>query len=125
MLSWLSGRRWLTIYCACISPGAPVNPVGPVTPCCAANPFAPICLVGLVWPVSQGLRMTGPVFSYKLQYIVAFWLVEMAISTNQKPTIYRNLYENTAPVNLILIWLATYTFGAVRSATAPDQTFPD
>ena len=23
-------------------------------------------------------------------------LVEMAISTNQKPTIYRNLYENTA-----------------------------
>ena len=22
----------------------------------------------------------------------------MAISTNQKPTIYRNLYENTAPV---------------------------
>ena len=24
------------------------------------------------------------------------WLVEMTISTNQKPTIYRNLYENTA-----------------------------
>ena len=39
----------------------------------------------------------GPVFSYKLRYIVGFWLVEMAISTNQKPTIYRNLYENTAP----------------------------
>ena len=37
----------------------------------------------------------GPVFSYKLRYIVGFWLVEMAISTNQKPTIYRNLYENT------------------------------
>ena len=36
----------------------------------------------------------GPVFSYKLRYIVGFWLVEMAISTNQKPTIYRNLYEN-------------------------------
>ena len=34
---------------------------------------------------------------YKLQYIVGFSLVEMAISTNQKPTIYRNLYENTAP----------------------------
>ena len=30
-------------------------------------------------------------------YIVGFWLVEMAISTNQKPTIYRNLYENTGP----------------------------
>ena len=41
---------------------------------------------------------SGPVFSYKLRYIVGFWLVEMAISTNQKPTIYRNLYENTAPV---------------------------
>ena len=34
--------------------------------------------------------------TYKLRYIVGFWLVEMAISTNQKPTIYRNLYENTA-----------------------------
>ena len=33
----------------------------------------------------------------KLRYIVGFWLVEMAISTNQKPTIYRNLYENTGP----------------------------
>ena len=41
--------------------------------------------------------ITGPVFSYKLRYIVGFWLVEMAISTNPKPTIYRNLYENTAP----------------------------
>ena len=41
--------------------------------------------------------ISGPVFSYKLRYIVGFWLVEMAISTNQKPTIYRNLYENTAP----------------------------
>ena len=39
----------------------------------------------------------GPVFSYKLRYIVGFWLVGMAISTNQKPTIYRNLYENTGP----------------------------
>ena len=27
----------------------------------------------------------------QLRYIVGFWLVEMAISTNQKPTIYRNL----------------------------------
>ena len=40
---------------------------------------------------------TGAVFSYKLRYIVGFWLVEMAISTNQKPTIYRNLYENSGP----------------------------
>ena len=38
---------------------------------------------------------SGAVFSYKLRYIVGFGLVEMAISTNPKPTIYRNLYENT------------------------------
>ena len=31
-------------------------------------------------------------------YIVGFGLVEMAISTNPKPTICRNLYENTGPV---------------------------
>ena len=37
-------------------------------------------------------------FSYKLRYIEGFWLVEMTILTNQKPTIYRNLYENTGPV---------------------------
>ena len=45
------------------------------------------------------MSSAGPVFSYKLRYIVGFWLVEMAISTNQKPTIYRNLYENTAPAS--------------------------
>ena len=38
----------------------------------------------------------GPVFSYKLRYIVVFGLAEMDISTNPKPTIYRNLYENTS-----------------------------
>ena len=42
-------------------------------------------------------KLPGAVFSYKLRYIVGFWLVEMVISTNQKPTIYRNLYENTGP----------------------------
>ena len=41
--------------------------------------------------------MSGHVFSYKLRYIVGFGLVEMAISTNPKPTIYRNVCENTAP----------------------------
>ena len=35
-------------------------------------------------------------FSYKLRYIVGFGLVEMAISTNPKPTIYRKLQENMA-----------------------------
>ena len=39
--------------------------------------------------------LSGPVFSYKLRYIVGFGSVEMAISTNPKPTIYRNLYDNT------------------------------
>ena len=29
--------------------------------------------------------------------IVSFRLVKMAISTNQKPTVYRNMYENTGP----------------------------
>ena len=52
----------------------------------------------LLYPKKSGDReRSGPVFSYKLRYIVGFLLVEMAISTNQKPTIYRNLYENTAP----------------------------
>ena len=37
----------------------------------------------------------GRVFAYKLRYIVGFRLVKMAISTNPKPTIYRNLNENT------------------------------
>ena len=32
-------------------------------------------------------------------YIVGFWLVEMVISTNQKPMIYRNFYENMDPDN--------------------------
>ena len=46
---------------------------------------------------SEHETLSGRVFSYKLRYIVGFWLVEIAISTNQKPTIYRNLYENTGP----------------------------
>ena len=40
------------------------------------------------------------VFSYKLRYIIGFGLVGIAISTNPKPTIYRNLYVNTAHVLL-------------------------
>ena len=46
----------------------------------------------------------GPVFWYKLRYIVGFWLVEMAISTNQKPMIYRNLYQNTGPELFVSIF---------------------
>ena len=45
--------------------------------------------------------MPGPVFSYKLRYIVGFELVEMVISTNSKPTIYRHFYENTGQNSVI------------------------
>ena len=38
------------------------------------------------------LSLPGVVFSCKLRYIVGFGLVEMVISTNPKPTIYRNLH---------------------------------
>ena len=51
------------------------------------------CLNGII----NNYNTPGPVFSYKLGYIVGFGLVEIAISTNPKPTIYRNLYENTGP----------------------------
>ena len=37
-------------------------------------------------------------FLYKLRHIVGFGLIEMAISTNPKPTMCRSLYENTGPV---------------------------
>ena len=38
-------------------------------------------------------------------YIVGFGLVELAISTNPKPTMYRNVYENTGPGVYIYIRL--------------------
>ena len=31
---------------------------------------------------------------WQLRYIAGFWLVEVAISTNPKSTLYRNLYDN-------------------------------
>ena len=58
----------------------------------------------------QSLR-SGAVFSYKLRYIVGLGLVEMAISTNPKPTIYRNLYKNKGPGSVFsktLIFLLLY-----------------
>ena len=45
---------------------------------------------------SYDFEQTGQV-SDKLRYILGFGSVEMAISTNPKPTIYRKLYENTGP----------------------------
>ena len=47
--------------------------------------------------------LPGPVFSYKLRYIVGHGLVQMAISTNPEPTIYRNVYENGAPEELVSV----------------------
>ena len=47
---------------------------------------------------------SGPVFSYNLRYIVDLGLVEMAISTNPKPTIYRNLYKNMGSDVVPLVW---------------------
>ena len=47
--------------------------------------------------LSVSHSIIGPVFTYTLRYIVGFRLVEMDISTNPKPTIYRHLYENTGP----------------------------
>ena len=44
--------------------------------------------------LGQNQNNTG---SCILVYIVGFGLVEMAISNNPKPTIYRNVYENTGP----------------------------
>ena len=51
----------------------------------------------------------GAVFSYKERYIVGFWLVETAVSTNQKPTIYRNLYENTGPERFLGLEAASFS----------------
>ena len=47
-------------------------------------------------------KYPGPVFSYKLRDLAGFGLVEMVISTNTKPTIYRNVYEDTGPDQLLI-----------------------
>ena len=49
------------------------------------------------WPWVNRTRRTWSVFSDKLRCIVGLRLVEMAISTNPKPTMHRNWYENTGP----------------------------
>ena len=49
----------------------------------------------VVIEVKQYIQLSGPTFSYKVRNIVGFRLVEMAISTASKPTIYRN--ENPGP----------------------------
>ena len=53
------------------------------------------------------------VYSYIL--FVGFWFVEMAISTNPKPTIYRNLYENTIPVTFSQIGYINPVFNNKRT----------
>ena len=83
-------------------------------------------LILLAYGLNGGLpNHPGPVFSYKLRYIVGFWLVEMAISTNQKPTVYRNLYENTGPVHYFWIFLgisrSSNFFGRSKSLRASPR----
>ena len=68
----------------------------------------------------------GPTFSYKLRYIVGFVLVEMANSTNPKPTIYRNLYENTGPsTSRLQAQVDTNKSSGDGSRFAPKQTRPN
>ena len=51
-----------------------------------------------------------------MRYIVGFGLVDMAISTNPKHTIYRNLYENTGP-GVDLRWIRWHVFRDVPGDT--------
>ena len=61
------------------------------------NTHTKITSKSTVWDLhGKIVTISGSVFSYKLWYIVDFWLVEMGISTNQKPTIYHNLYKFTS-----------------------------
>ena len=48
------------------------------------------------------LKKRVPIFTYKLRYIVGFRLFKMAISTNPKPSIYHNLYEDTGPGEMMI-----------------------
>ena len=52
----------------------------------------------------------------QVRYIVGFWLVEMAISTNQKPTIYRNLYENFGPETSVFTANVRCVLGHVQTS---------
>ena len=48
-----------------------------------------ICESNDIW------QRTMPVFLYKVREHIGFGFVEMSITTNRKPTIFRSLYENT------------------------------
>ena len=52
------------------------------------------------WHTSSIGSTAEPVFSYKLQYITGFGLVEKAISTYPEPTIYRPLCERMLALNI-------------------------
>ena len=60
----------------------------------------------VLWCPQEG--PAGPEFWYKLRHNVGFGLVEMVISTNPKPTSYRNFYKDTdrdpsVSVSLVLL----------------------
>ena len=56
--------------------------------------------------------------SDKLGYIVGFWLLEMTISSNQKPTIYRNLDEDTEVGAIILLFSLVQILWLLRKPTS-------
>ena len=58
------------------------------------------------------------IYKYKLRYIIGFGLVEMAISTYPKPTIYRCLYEDKGPgPPEIAFWPRTQSTSQINSST--------
>ena len=54
--------------------------------------------------VQVDLMWQQPVFFYNLRHVVGFGLVDMAPLTNPKPTIYRNLCENTGTGQYHNVW---------------------
>ena len=73
--------------------------------CKKSESWHSLCHISIHFTHLKFWTASGPVFSCKLQYIVGFWSVQMAISTVQKPTIYCNLYEDTAPARHTFKWL--------------------
>ena len=64
----------------------------------------------------------GLIFSYKLRYIADFGLM-IVISTNPKPTIYRNLYQNTGPGSMCINMVYNDNGKSILSLIAPRSLF--
>ena len=59
--------------------------------------------MSLDWSHESQHVIYGPVFSYMLRYIVGFGMVEMAISINRKPTVYRQFVASSGPA-MVIYW---------------------